>query len=868
MKKILLSIAILLACFTNVRAQWTPQVSNITPGYYVPFIDVVTDSIAWGIVADPFSQTNPVAEYTKTVDGGNLWIGGSITNAAGLAPACIFGLNADTAWAAMWNVAGGAGAILRTDDGGGTWNQQTTALFNAAGNFPNWVYFWDANNGVCMGDPTGGYMEIYTTTDGGTNWVRTPQPNIAAQLGGEFGITDVFTHQGDSTIYFGTNLGRMYKTTDRGLNWTVAPTSFFDYIGAVAFRDANNGLCVSGGQTGSTDVSYTTDGGATWNFKGTNTGMNLILGLCYVPGSDSSYFISTPAAGSISIGTSYTPNNGTNWIPIDNLVHTDIEFINDSVGWTGSNELDAPMMKWNTPIVAPLAEVASQKILACQNTGNYIQTPKATFYNNGLNTQTFDVTMNITGGYTSTKTITNLPFFTSQTVTFDQWTPATTGPYTITVYTSLTGDQDHNNDTLSKNVTVFDGFENYGWTIKPNVPATTFGLAGTFYLNGGTATSPGTYYSIGGADFTAVQSTNNTFATDVSIWGTGSPMNSGKYQFSAQKVGDNIYCAGGYSGGFTPDLNTFFYTISSGVWNAGPPMTVPVGDYASGVYKDSLIYYIGGFDGASDQNIVQVFNTATNVWTTATPKNGTAVSGLRGSINGNTIVIAGGFSQVLGTEVDEAYIGIIDPVDPSIITWNALPPYPGGTVGRLAAGTVFRNLRPLILFTGGDPAGTGTQAICDCWAYDINLGQWLAGEGKPTPVNNISDFVGLVYNDSLWMASTAGYDGTNLSTAHEWLNLGASPPLGINEHNSVSNDLISLSPNPASEEIIISIKGNNDIVALNVSDVSGRIVKTATVSKGQKTLRMKITDLDAGVYILGVVKQDGNSSGYTKFVKE
>jgi hypothetical protein len=174
----------------------------------------------------------------------------------------------------------------------------------------------------------------------------------------------------------------------------------------------------------------------------------------------------------------------------------------------------------------------------------------------------------------------------------------------------------------------------------------------------------------------------------------------------------------------------------------------------------------------------------------------------------------------------------------------------------------------LILFTGGDPAGTGTQAICDCWAYDITQGQWLAGEGKPTPVNNISDFVGLVYNDSLWMASTAGYDGTNLSTAHEWLNLGASPPLGINEHNSVSNDVISLYPNPASEEIIISIKANSDVASLNVSDVSGRIVKTSTVSKAQKTIRMKLTDLDSGVYILGVVKQDGSSSGYVKFVKE
>src|SRR6187399_2343363 len=100
MKKLLLTSFILLACFTGIRAQWIQQTSNVTPGYYVPFLDAVNSDIVWGIVSDPANQQNPVAEYTKTVDGGNLWIGGAITNAAGLAPACIFGLNADTAWVA------------------------------------------------------------------------------------------------------------------------------------------------------------------------------------------------------------------------------------------------------------------------------------------------------------------------------------------------------------------------------------------------------------------------------------------------------------------------------------------------------------------------------------------------------------------------------------------------------------------------------------------------------------------------------------------------------------------------------------------------------------------------------------------------
>jgi hypothetical protein len=763
MKKILFILTTIITCGLTSNAQWVAQPSNITPGYYVPFIDAVNENICWGIVADPLAQTNPVQEFTRTIDGGNLWIDGAITNATGLAPSCIMALNADTAWVAMWDPAGVQGKILRTDDGGGTWTHQATALFTATGNFPDWVHFFDANNGICLGDPTGGYFEIYTTIDGGTNWVRTPDANIAPELTGEFGITDVFRAFGDSTLYFGTNLGRIYKTIDRGLNWTAAQTPFTDFIGNIAFRDANNGLCVSGGTVGSTDVAYTTDGGATWNLKGTNAaGMSLILEMCYVPGTDSTYFISTPAAGSVD-GTAFSPNDGTSWVLVDNLIHTDIEFVNDSTGWTGSNELNAPMMKWSTPIVVPADEVASVSIDVNPNTGILTQSPQATFKNNGLTTQTFNVTMTITGGYSSTKTITALTFNATQQVAFDPWTPAATGVYTVTIYTQLATDVDLTNDTLTKDVTVYPEFENYGWISKPDVTAGTFGLAGTFLLNGNTASSPGQLFSLGGADFTAVQPTNNSFETSSNLWSSLAPMPSAKYQFSAQQIGGKIYCAGGYSGGFTPDPNTYIFDIANNVWTTGASMPSPVGDYASGVYNDSLIYYIGGYDGL-DENLVQIYDVTSDTWTTGTVKPGTPTSGLRGGINGDKIVVVGGYSQVLVNSVDEANMGTIDAANPSLITWVALPPYPGGTVGRLAGGVPFRGLRPLVIFTGGDPNGGGTEVKGDCWGYDLSSNEWKIGAQKITAVSNISDLVGLVYNDSLWMGSVAGYDGVNIST--------------------------------------------------------------------------------------------------------
>lgn len=865
MRKILLAILLTLS-FSASRAQWVSQTSNITPGFFVQFIDAVNPNVCWGLVADPLSQSTAVQEYTRTIDGGLNWSGGLITNATGLSPSSICAIGEDTAWVAMFNPSGGAGAILKTEDGGFTWTHQTTAAFSAAGNFPNMVYFWDANTGVCMGDPTGGYFEIYITSDGGTNWTRVPSSSIPAIQAGEFGITDVFTAKG-SSMWFGTNLGRVYKSTDYGQNWTVASTPFAgDYIGSIAFRDENNGIATNGSTGGAADIIRTTDAGTTWTLAASNTsGFTTVLSTCYVPGTDSTYFLSNPAATTQN-GTAYSPNDGNTWIVADALIHTDVDFVNDSIGWTGSNELDAPMFKWSTPIIVPLVEVGTSSIDVSTNTGLSLQTPKATIINNSLGVHTFDVTMTITGGYSSTKTVNALSFGNSVQVNFDPWTPAATGLYTIVVYTSLSGDTDNNNDTLTKDVTVFEGFENYGWVNKTNLTVGAFGLAGAFNLNGVYSTSPGTLYSFGGVA-AAVQANTNSFNDATGLWNAANPMPSPKYQFSAQTVRGKIYCIGGYSTGFAPDENNYVYDIAAGTWSTLTPMPIAVGDYASGVYRDSLIYYIGGFDGGGDQNLVQIYDTYTDTWTNGTQTIGTPTSGLRGAINGNQIIFVGGYSQINGGPIDEAYQGVIDAANPTSITWTALPAYPAGRVSRLGAGTVYRNMKPLIVFAGGDPTGQGTEALGDCWGWDLTLNQWLIGAEKTTHVSNISDLVGLVYNDSLYMASVGGYDGLAIQTVNEWLNLGYVLIDGVKSIGAGKSNF-TLYPNPANDHISLAFEGLHQDLKISVMDITGRVVIRQVAGSQQTALRISTSDLTAGAYTVQVISVDGEVLGNSQFILE
>ena len=78
--------------------------------------------------------------------------------------------------------------------------------------------------------------------------------------------------------------------------------------------------------------------------------------------------------------------------------------------------------------------------------------PKATVFSNSNTTETFDVTMTITsGGYSSTKTVTDLLPGGSQQVTFDDWN-VTFGNYRIEACTQLGTDPNSANDCKMKDV--------------------------------------------------------------------------------------------------------------------------------------------------------------------------------------------------------------------------------------------------------------------------------------------------------------------------------------------------------------------------------------------------------------------------------
>ena len=324
-KKVQIILALLIAGVHVTKAQWTEQATGYTAvSRGVKNISIVDENTVWVSANDGSGAGAAVNEFSRTVDGGTTWTPGSVTEAAGMNISCITAVDANTAWAAFSGTSGGK--VFKTTDGGTTWTHQASATFAAPDGFPNIIHFFDANNGVCQGDPNGGYFEIYTTSDGGDTWTRVPQNNIPASTG-DYGLAPIYT-AGHGKIWFGTYLGNVFYSSDSGKTWGSGSTGLTQ-VSALAFKDADNGLAL---HRQTQQLAKTTDGGATWSLV-TTTGDLLPNWVAHVPGTNA--YLSTGSTTGL-LGTSVSTDDGSTWTRVDSVAqHTSIAFYSPTVGWTG-----------------------------------------------------------------------------------------------------------------------------------------------------------------------------------------------------------------------------------------------------------------------------------------------------------------------------------------------------------------------------------------------------------------------------------------------------------------------------------------------------------------------------------------------------
>ncbi len=319
MKKIFTLAAAVLALFANAQSAptWTPHSSNFpAAGTYPLVLDAKAGGVVWGFGADGTGNDADYRVFTKTSDGGNTWVGGTMTGIpTTVSVSDIAAGDGNTAWVIGYANSGSTQGVWKTADGGTTWTKQGTASFNQGASFPNVIYFWDTNTGMAMGDPVNGKLEVYTTTNGGTTW--TAVAGGAAQTG-EYAYVHNKSVAGN-TIWCGSNFGRIYRSNDKGATWLETVSSpLSDFGGAgesgeIALKDANTAWVLS-----IFGIIYkTTDAGVNFEPVDLISGTLYPTSLKYVPGTVQT-LLSGGASSTYGRGSSISFDGGVNWIEITN----------------------------------------------------------------------------------------------------------------------------------------------------------------------------------------------------------------------------------------------------------------------------------------------------------------------------------------------------------------------------------------------------------------------------------------------------------------------------------------------------------------------------------------------------------------------
>ncbi|MCX6287323.1 MAG: C10 family peptidase [Bacteroidetes bacterium] len=316
-------------------AEWISQASGFTtPSRAITYLSAIDSNVVWGTAADGNNLQGACSDFTRTLDGGNTWTPGVITNTTGLASAMIFATDSNTAYVAMYKVSGTKPmGIYMTSDGGATWARQTTASFSNSASFPDVVHFFNSTDGVCIGDPISGKFETYTTTNGGTNWALIPGSGNPNPLSGEFGVVGYYCAVHD-TIWFGTNKGRVYKSVNKGLAWTVSSATALSgqYVKPM-FQNGNHGLLLDESSTNGL-MCESFDGGATWA-QVSYTGPNYSGDIAYVPGTLNTWVRS---GSQTNLGCAYSFDGGHTWadfIGTTGALYFQMAWVNNHCGWSG-----------------------------------------------------------------------------------------------------------------------------------------------------------------------------------------------------------------------------------------------------------------------------------------------------------------------------------------------------------------------------------------------------------------------------------------------------------------------------------------------------------------------------------------------------
>ena len=309
--------------------RWQPQTSGATAR--LRGVSAASERVVWASGAN--------GTILRTADGGATWQKLSIPGADRLDFRDIDAAPNDERTAYALSIGqGSASRIYKTTDAGANWTLQFTNDDPKA--FYDAMTFWDANRGLAISDSVDAHFVILRTDDGGAHWTRVPPEGLPPALPNEGAFAGSGTNiavLGRDLAWIGTGAStksRVLRTQDGGKTWTIADTPLITSSSAgifsIAFRDSKHGIVVGGDyrkEDDATDVAaVTADGGLTWARSSGLTGFRSVV--AHLPGSTVAWIAVGPK------GADVTQDDGKTWTKVDGDGYHAFSFAPKSpVGW-------------------------------------------------------------------------------------------------------------------------------------------------------------------------------------------------------------------------------------------------------------------------------------------------------------------------------------------------------------------------------------------------------------------------------------------------------------------------------------------------------------------------------------------------------